>query len=117
MQSVLAISCIEHEDDIGWHTALVKQPVMRYRYDPLQSALPSRCAITQQQVETYEQDFQQRLQYLETNRWWFEISHFNAQLNTSVGHLWMLFSAVWPCASLERIGAVMDGGAVMTAST
>ena len=91
---------------------------MRYRHDALQTArYGSGCAITEQQVETYAQDFQRRLQHLENNRWWFEMSHFNAQLNTSVGHLWMLFSAVWPCARLERIGAVMDGGAELMIST
>lgn len=83
-----------------------------------QPALPgSGSAITQQQVETYAQDFQRRLQYLENNKYWFTISHFNPHVNTSVGHLWMLFSAVWPCAPLERIGAVMDGGAALTPST
>jgi hypothetical protein len=90
---------------------------MSCRYYTLQAAPPgSGCATTQEQVETYTQDFQRRLQHLENNRWWFEMSHFNTQLNTSVGHLWMLFSAVWPCARLERIGAVMDGGAELMAS-
>ena len=73
---------------------------MSCRYGTLQATLPgSECATTQQQVETYTQDFQRRLQHLENNRWWFEMIHFNTQLNTSVGHLWMLFSAVAMCTA------------------
>jgi hypothetical protein len=104
MRECPAFSCIELEDDSAWHRTLLKRSVMRFRYETSQQAVgASGYAITEQQVETYAQDFQRRLQHLQTDRKWFEV--------TSVGHLWMLFSAVWPCAPLERIGAVMDGGA------